>query len=118
MIVSATLVTLVIRVIRLRPRDARLLAFPGALLVLLVAQLTLGILTVLLRKPADVASAHVAVGALVLMTAFLLSMTLVRLYRPRVEATRPAFQPVFAGTPPIGAPAGTFDAFSATRATS
>ena len=44
---------------------------PAVLLIgLLVAQLTLGVLTVLLRKPADVASAHVAVGALVLVTSF------------------------------------------------
>ena len=43
------------------------------LLLLLAAQVTLGVLTVLLRKPADVASAHVAVGALVLMTSFVLT---------------------------------------------
>ena len=33
--------------------------------------MTLGVLTVLLRKPADVASTHVAVGALVLVTEIL-----------------------------------------------
>ena len=42
------------------------------LLLLLTAQVTLGVLTVLLRKPADVASAHVAVGALVLVTSFVM----------------------------------------------
>jgi len=42
------------------------------LLVLLMAQVTLGVLTVLLRKPADVASSHVAVGALVLVTSFVM----------------------------------------------
>jgi heme A synthase len=45
--------------------------------VLLITQITLGILTVLLKKPADVASTHVAVGALTLMTTFVL---LVRAY--------------------------------------
>jgi len=39
---------------------------------LLVAQITLGILTVLMKKPADIASLHVAVGALTLMTTFVL----------------------------------------------
>jgi cytochrome c oxidase assembly protein subunit 15 len=34
---------------------------------LLASQVTLGILTVLMRKPADIASAHVAVGALLLV---------------------------------------------------
>ncbi|HET6248252.1 MAG TPA: COX15/CtaA family protein [Tepidisphaeraceae bacterium] len=57
-----------------RRREMRGLATPAAcLLLLLVAQLTLGVLTVLLRKPADIASAHVAVGALVLVTSFILT---------------------------------------------
>jgi hypothetical protein len=51
------------------------------LLVLLATQITLGIVTVLLRKPADVASAHVAVGALVLVTAFVTLLRSLRLYR-------------------------------------
>ena len=47
---------------------------------LLLAQLTLGVLTVLLRKPADIASLHVAVGALVLVTTFVLAIRSMRLY--------------------------------------
>jgi cytochrome c oxidase assembly protein subunit 15 len=43
------------------------------LLGLLPAQIALGIMTVLFRKPADIASAHVAVGALVLVTTFVLT---------------------------------------------
>jgi cytochrome c oxidase assembly protein subunit 15 len=50
------------------------------LLVLVAAQLTLGVLTIWLRKPADVASLHVAVGALVLVTSFILSVRGLRLY--------------------------------------
>ena len=47
---------------------------PALLLYALIAiQVTLGVLTVLMRKPADVASAHVAVGALVLVTVFVLT---------------------------------------------
>jgi heme a synthase len=59
---------------------------PAALLVLLLGtQLTLGVLTILLRKPADVASAHVAVGALVLVTCFILSVRGLRLYSPALR---------------------------------
>ena len=49
----------------------------------LLVQLTLGILTVYLRKPADVASSHVAVGALVLGTTFFIAVRSMRLYSPR-----------------------------------
>ncbi len=51
------------------------------LIVLLAAQVTLGILTVLLRKPADVASTHVAIGALVLVTSFFVTVRLMRMNR-------------------------------------
>ncbi|HEY7087475.1 MAG TPA: COX15/CtaA family protein [Tepidisphaeraceae bacterium] len=51
------------------------------LIGLLIAQITLGILTVLWRKPADIASLHVAVGALTLMTAFVLLARSIRLHR-------------------------------------
>ncbi len=43
-------------------------------LLLLVTQVTLGILTVLMRKPADIASAHVAVGSLLLVTNWVIVM--------------------------------------------
>jgi cytochrome c oxidase assembly protein subunit 15 len=56
-----------------------------ALIALLIAQLSLGVLTVLLRKPADIASAHVAVGALVLVTTLLIAMRAARLYAARAE---------------------------------
>ena len=44
------------------------------LLTLLAVQITLGICTVLLRKPADIASAHVAVGSLVLVTSWVITV--------------------------------------------
>jgi len=44
------------------------------LLSLLAIQVTLGICTVLLRKPADIASAHVAVGSLVLVTSWVITV--------------------------------------------
>lgn len=57
------------------------------LLILLATQLTLGTLTVLWRKPADIASLHVLVGALTLMTCFVIALRLLRLYGwPRTHA--------------------------------
>jgi cytochrome c oxidase assembly protein subunit 15 len=50
------------------------------LLGLLLTQVTLGVLTVYLRKPADIASLHVAVGALTLLTASLGTAILARQY--------------------------------------
>ncbi|MDB5324791.1 MAG: ctaA, partial [Phycisphaerales bacterium] len=47
---------------------------------LLLTQVTLGVLTVYLRKPADIASLHVAVGALTLMTASQAAAVLARQY--------------------------------------
>ena len=75
----------------------RPLLAPAALLAaLLVVQVTLGVLTVLLRKPADVASAHVAVGALTLVTAFVLLVRSARLYSIGARPARatPAFEVV------------------------
>lgn len=76
-IMVLALATVVIGRYRKQPK----LLAPAVLLIgLLMGQLTLGVLTVLLRKPADVASAHVAVGALVLVTSFVLTARAVRLY--------------------------------------
>ena len=62
-------------------RDGRGLAIAAlALVVLLLAQLTLGVLVVLLHKPADITSIHVAIGALVLLTSFVLTARARRLY--------------------------------------
>ncbi|HEV8291067.1 MAG TPA: COX15/CtaA family protein [Tepidisphaeraceae bacterium] len=51
----------------------------SVLAILLVIQFALGILTVLTRKPADLATAHVAVGALVLVSAFTITVRAVRI---------------------------------------
>jgi cytochrome c oxidase assembly protein subunit 15 len=64
-----------------RHRDHPRLWRPALLLIgLLAVQVTLGVLTVLYRKPADITSAHVATGALVLVTAFTLLLRTARLY--------------------------------------
>ena len=80
--VTAALVLLIIKTVRMRNpalnRPAR------AIIFLLITQLTLGVLTVILRKPADMASAHVAVGALTLLTTFVLMVRALRLYSPNL----------------------------------
>jgi heme A synthase len=96
--IGAVLVTLAILVasgmVLVHHRTQRALVRPATtLLVLLVVQVTLGAVTVLWRKPADVASAHVAVGALTLVTAFVLLVRSMRLYakgQARFEVVRDA----------------------------
>ncbi len=83
--IGAVLVTIalfaLIAAANLMDRARRGLAIPArVLVVLLVGQITLGILTVCLRKPADVASAHVACGALVLACSFFIAVRAMRLY--------------------------------------
>jgi cytochrome c oxidase assembly protein subunit 15 len=77
--IGATLVTVAVialaTIILRRARKQPALARPAwIILVLLVTQLTLGILTVLLRKPADIASLHVAVGALLLVMNWIIAL--------------------------------------------
>ena len=87
-IVSALVAALVWRVLR-RHRDQRALTRPAVVLaVLIVTQFTLGLLTVLYRKPADVASLHVAVGALVLVTTFVIMVRAARLYVGRRQSVQ------------------------------
>jgi cytochrome c oxidase assembly protein subunit 15 len=72
---TAIVAFFVLRAFLRRMRESRPVLAPAVLAAaLLLVQVTLGILTVLLRKPADVASAHVAVGALTLVTAFVLAV--------------------------------------------
>jgi cytochrome c oxidase assembly protein subunit 15 len=80
-VVSALLIALILTVVR--RRESRAILRPAvALAVLLVTQVTLGVLTVLWRKPADVASMHVAVGALTLLTTFVVLVRAMRVYLP------------------------------------
>lgn len=82
---GAVIVSLLsVLVIAVSLRQHRSLRWPAqALGVLVTAQFTLGVCTVLYRKPADVASAHVAVGALVLVTTFVILIRAVRVYVAR-----------------------------------
>jgi cytochrome c oxidase assembly protein subunit 15 len=78
-LVSPLILIVAARVIRHRRREQALLIPAITLLVLLPVQLTLGVLTVLLRKPADIATLHVATGVLVLVTSFLLMTCAMRM---------------------------------------
>jgi len=103
-VVTLLILALATMVVRRYAGEARLRR-PALLLFALIAiQLTLGVLTVLMRKPADIASAHVAVGALVLVTAFVLTARSARLYGwlPRTSEREDEFavralQPASAG---------------------
>jgi cytochrome c oxidase assembly protein subunit 15 len=71
---------------------------------LVAIQFTLGVYTVLLKKPADVATAHVAVGALTLLFSFLVAIVAFRLFivsgtnsRTRVPASNPPQSSVLKG---------------------
>ena len=84
--IGATLVTISVitlaMTILLRLRGYPAFIRPAfAVLALLVIQVTLGILTVLWRKPADIASAHVAVGALLLVTTWVIAMRAIGVIR-------------------------------------
>ena len=95
--VCVTIAVLILVATAIKRRPLRWLSV--TLLVLLATQLTLGSLVVILRKPADLTSAHVAVGALTLMTAFVLTVRSWRLYMPHAHQQRLA---AFDVVPPGG----------------
>ena len=82
----------------LRHHRRTVLAKPAiALGFLLLVQITLGVLTIYFRKPADVASAHVAVGALVLVVTFVLTVIASRCcVRERRSAAHESMNPAAA----------------------
>lgn len=65
---------------------------------LILLQATLGMVTVLKNKPADIATAHVVVGAASLALGVAMSMMLTRLAQDRPAENNPAFQPALAGS--------------------
>jgi cytochrome c oxidase assembly protein subunit 15 len=82
-----------------------------AIIILLVIQVTLGISTVLMGKPADVATAHLAVGALVLMSAVVLMTRIERLQYVIMSGQcrntgKPLFRPARAARSQPKVPAG------------
>jgi cytochrome c oxidase assembly protein subunit 15 len=95
LLVSVALITLIIHVIRKHHTQPELFHPALILIVLLTAQLFLGALTVLRRKPADIATLHVATGALTLLTTFVLTLRAFRMYaRSPLAASRDATRPI------------------------
>ena len=78
-VVSVGVIMLVVHILRRHRDEPWLTRLARLSAALLIAQLALGVLTVLWRKPPDIASAHVAVGALLLAAAFVIAARAVRL---------------------------------------
>jgi cytochrome c oxidase assembly protein subunit 15 len=70
----------------------------GVWLGLILLQAGLGVVTVLKNKPADIATAHVVVGAASLALGAVMSMMVVRLSRERAAEKSPAFDAALAGS--------------------
>jgi cytochrome c oxidase assembly protein subunit 15 len=98
-VVSILLIPPIVIALR-RATDPRLRSPAWWIVVLLVTQLTLGILTVYYRKPAEIASLHVAVGALLLLVTFVLFARASRRYDALPRGT--GYQPVGQDNPSHG----------------
>lgn len=70
----------------------------AAWLALILSQAGLGVVTVLKNKPADIATAHVVVGAASLALGALISMMLARIARQHAPETAAALKPAFAAS--------------------
>ncbi len=81
------------RLTKLRSIDKRFGQFAYLLLGLIVVQATLGAFTVLSRKAVDITTAHVATGALLLVSSALLTLHSVKLFGLRSRRPAPAIVP-------------------------
>ena len=77
---------------------SRLRLLTGVWLGLILLQATLGVVTVLKNKPADIATAHVVVGAASLALGVLMSMILARLSQEKAPKEVAAYEPALAGS--------------------
>jgi heme a synthase len=100
LVVSLVIVGLVTHVFLFHRRRRELTRLALLLLTLLAIQIMLGLATVYYRKAADVASAHVATGALVLVTAFVLTVRAGHLYWSSVKMEFPLPQPAILSPEP------------------
>jgi cytochrome c oxidase assembly protein subunit 15 len=89
--IGALLITVAVAWLTVSMWRARAMRGHAVLLASLVlVQVALGVATVWLAKPADVATAHVATGATLLLTSALLAGRLLRQYGWRIETRRTA----------------------------
>lgn len=108
LVVSGMLIGLLIVAGR---RGQALVFWAACVAGLLVVQFTLGVLTVWWRKPADIASLHVATGALLLMSTSVLTIRALRLYSTRFRGSvSRAAAPLDRSEPSTGRPAGSLAA--------
>jgi cytochrome c oxidase assembly protein subunit 15 len=93
-VAAGTVLWTAVRAIQLRRISNRLLILGSALIILIAVQITLGALTVLSLKAVDITTAHVATGALLLVTCVIAALHGVRLFglKQREQAVY-AFQP-------------------------
>lgn len=97
LVVAVCILLTTVKLFRLSGQSRRLMLFQYLMIVLLVIQMTLGGYTVLSRKAVDIATAHVATGALLLAMSVLLALHAIRLYGIRSHPfgfLRPGLQPV------------------------
>lgn len=90
LVVSAAVILLGVIGIKLAAGQTRVTVLSITLLVLLAIQLTLGLLTVYYRKPADITTLHHTVGALCLMATFILGVWAARLFARTAVSTAPS----------------------------
>jgi heme A synthase len=74
-----------LKLLRMPQMIPRIRRYVPALLSLLAIQLALGAYTVLSRKAVDITTAHVATGALILVTCVLVFFQLARVYQVRLR---------------------------------
>lgn len=84
-VVSVIVIWVAIRCIRFSAVSKRVASLGIILLSLLIFQITLGIVSVIDRKPVDITTAHVATGALLLVTSCLTSLHVARLHGVRLN---------------------------------
>ena len=76
------------------PHEAgKIRRFAYLLITLVSVQISLGVFTVITRKAIDVTTAHVAAGALLLVSTVLLSLHAARYFGLRMEGRSLAFTP-------------------------
>jgi heme A synthase len=79
-----------VRIFRLAAKNPRLSRLALILAVTVIAQITLGALTVISAKAIDVTTAHVALGAFLLAMSVLTTLHVARAHSVTVRASSPA----------------------------
>jgi len=85
LVVAGVIAILSVKLFNADQLPARIKRFGYLLISLIVLQLGLGMFTVITQKAVDVTTAHVATGALILVTSVLLLLHLARVYQVQVK---------------------------------